>query len=263
MRENRMKRLLKQGKPVVGCVLSIPEPYVAESLGRYGFDFILIDMQHNPLTAAQLQEMLIALHPSESTVIVRAAWNDQTYINMVLDVGAEGVILPWVNTPEQARAAVSAAKYPPEGRRSWGPRRAGAIYGGDFEEYAAKANDNVLVLPQIEHVEAVKNLDAILTTKGVDGIMIGPADLAFSMGYVTGRSNQQVDDMIQKVLDGCLRHGVPWGMFTGGMDQARKWLLRGGLIATGGSDTGFIAAGAAQMLKEAKALQAEVAAKKK
>ena len=258
MRENRMKGLLKQGKPVVGCVLSIPESYVAERVGSYGFDFILIDMQHNPITVVQLQEMLVALYPSESTVIVRAAWNDPVLINQILDVGAEGVILPWVNTAAQARDAVSAAKYPPDGRRSWGPRRGGMLYGGDMEQYAAKANDNVLVLPQIEHMEAVNNLDAILTTKGVDGIMIGPNDLAMSMGYVTGRANANVDAVIQKVLDGCLKHKVSWGMFTGSMELARKWLKKGGLIATGGADTGYIAEGAARTLKEIAALKAEL-----
>lgn len=261
MRENRMKRMLREGRPVVGCGLSVTDPFVAEAIGRFNFDFVLIDFQHMALTLEQFQNMLIALYPTESTIIVRAPWNDFVWINHVLDIGAEGVILPWVNTAEEAEKGVDAIKYPPVGHRSWGPRRAASLYGGDAEQYAVQANDNTLFLPQIETAQAVENLDAILSVDGVDGIMIGPNDLAFSLGFVEKRWNPKVEATVQRVLDGCRAKGKAFGMFTPDMESARMWVRRGGMIALGPRDMGLIAAGAAQARGEIQALQEEMAAR--
>jgi len=254
--------MLKEGRPVVGCGLSIVDPFVAEAVGRFDFDFVLIDTQHHPMSNDVLQELLIALYPTESTIIVRAAWNDPVRINHLLDIGAEGIILPWINTAGDAKAAVSAIKYPPQGRRSWGPRRAGTLYGGDPEQYAAHANDNTLFLPQIETVEAVENLDAILSVEGVAGIMIGPNDLAFSMGFVQNRWNPTVEAMVQRVLEGCRARGNPFGMFTPNMESAKLWIRRGGMIATGPRDMGLITEGLARDKQEIQALQDEIAAQR-
>ena len=262
MRENRMKRMLMEGRPVVGCGLSIVDPFVAEALGRLNFDFILIDTQHHPMSNDVLQDLLMALYPTESTIVVRVAWNDTVRINHLLDMGAEGIIVPWVNTVEDAKAAASAIKYPPQGRRSWGPRRAGTLYGGDMEQYAAQANDNTLFLPQIETAEAVENLDAILSVEGVDGIMIGPNDLAFSMGFVQNRWNPTVEAMVQRVLEGCKARGKPFGMFTPSMESAKLWIRRGGMIAMGTRDLGVLVEGLARDKQEIQALQDEIAAQR-
>lgn len=245
MRENQVRRKLRDGQSVVGSVISLPEPFVAEVMGAAGFDFILIDTEHSPLSVHQLQTILIALRSSSSTIIVRSPWNDPVMVKQILDVGAEGVIFPWVSSRSECEAAVSAAKYPPQGLRGWGPRRAGRL-DGSFQEYARQANDQVLVLAQIERAEAVEKLDEILTTPGLDGIMVGPADLAWSMGYGHDLENEAVQDTIQRILDGCLRNGVPFGMFTGTAEKARKWIGRGGRIATVGGDMPFIDAGIAQ-----------------
>ena len=127
MRENRVKRLLKAGKPAIGTVISLPDPFTAEVLAGFGFDFLLVDTEHSPVTISELQSILIALRSAESTIIVRAAWNDIVMIKQILDVGAEGVIVPWVNTPEEAQRAVAAARYPPIGLRGYGPRRAARL----------------------------------------------------------------------------------------------------------------------------------------
>ena len=258
MRENRMKRMIQEGKPVIGFGLSSIDPYTVETVGRLGFDFILIDLQHAPLTVDQFQNMLIALHPTESTIIARTPWNDFVWINHLLDIGAEGIILPWVNTAEEAAKGVDAIKYPPMGHRSWGPRRAGLLYADNMDEYAVQANDNTLFLPQIETAEAVGNLDAILSVEGVDGIMIGPNDLAFSLGYIENRDNAEVEATIQKVLDGCKAKGKAFGMFTPTLEAAKMWVRRGGLIATGVRDVGLIVEGAMQAKKEIEALQKEM-----
>lgn len=240
-----MKRKLRAGQAVLGPAMALPEPFIAERMGDANFDFVLIDMEHAPLSVYQLQNMLIALRPTESTILVRPQWNDVVSVKQVLDVGADGVIFPWINSRAECEAAVAAAKYPPEGVRGFGPRRASYLAGG-VKEYAAAANDNVLVLIQIERIEAVERLDEILSTPGVDGIMIGPADLAASMGFVHDMENPAVDAAIQKVLDGCKKHGVPFGMFTGTAARARKWIERGGLIATVGGDGAYIDAGIKQ-----------------
>ncbi len=239
-----LKAALAKNHPIVGCVASISDAYVCEMMGKAGFDFILIDTQHSPITVETLQTMMVNISPvkSPTPIVVRVAWNDVRLINQALDLGADGIIIPWVNTQEEAEQAVASAKFPPMGSRSWGPRRAIEFYD-DLAEYERNANDDVLVLPQIEHVDAVKNLDSILSVDGVDGIMIGPADLAYSMGYGQDKDNPEVDKMIKRVLTGCQKHDVPFGMFTGTLTIAQKWLSQGGLIATVGADTGFISEG--------------------
>ena len=256
---NPIKVALSENRPVVGCVASISDPYVAEIMGQTGLDFVLIDTQHSPITVEGLQQMMVCISPMKSPtpIIVRVAWNDIRLINQALDLGADGIILPWINTEEEAKQAVAAAKFPPVGKRSWGPRRAIGFYN-DADEYASRANDNVLVWPQIEHIDAVNNLDRILSVEGVDGIMIGPADLAYSMGYGEDKNNPAVDETIKRVLDGCKRNDVPFGMFTGTLEIARKWLSQGGLIATVGSDTGFIAEGASRTRQQVSELLASL-----
>jgi len=249
MRDNKVKQLLLEGKAVVGSAISLPDPFVAEVIGKVGFDFLIIDTEHCPITISELQTVLIGLQPTESVIIVRSAWNDVVRIKQILDVGAEGIVVPWVNSAVEAQQAVAAAKYPPQGIRGCGPRRASRL-SSSSDEYFRKANDNILVLGQIETVQAVENLDEILTVEGLDGIMVGPADLACSMGYIHDMQNPAVDEMIDKILAKCKEHEVPFGMFTGTMEKARKWISRGGQIATAGSDVGFIAEGAAATLEE-------------
>lgn len=250
MRPNKIRRMLRDGKTVVGAYIQSFDPVTAEMMGMAGFDFLLIDTEHSPIDVPQLNNILIALRGTESTVVVRAIWNDPVNIKRILDTGVEGIIVPWVNTPEQCRAAVAACKYPPAGIRGFGPRRAFRVLaGGSLKEYAAEANDNVSVFAQIETLEAVANLDGILKTPGLDGIMIGPADLSGSIGRLPEIDHPDVDAVIQKVLDKCVEHGVPFGMFTHTVERARKWITRGCRIATAGGDLDFVAEGIARTKK--------------
>lgn len=249
MRPNTVKQKLREGGAVIGSVLTFPEPLIVETMGAAGFDFLLIDLEHGALTIYQLQSMLAALRFSESMVIVRAPWNDAVWVKRILDVGADGVVLPWVNSRAECEVAVASAKYPPEGVRGFGPGRVAALHGG-VEEYARIANEHVLVLAQIERAEAVERLDEILTTPGLDGIMVGPADLAASMGYLHDMENPAVEAAILQILEGCRQHRVPFGMFTGTAEQARTWIGRGGQIATVGSDAGFVNEGIAETQRE-------------
>jgi 2-keto-3-deoxy-L-rhamnonate aldolase RhmA len=256
MRENRVKQLLKAGKPAIGSIVSLPDLFVAEVMAGVGFDFLLIDTEHAPVTISELQTLLIALRGTESTIIVRAAWNDVVMVKQILDVGAEGVIIPWVNTPEEARRAVAAARYPPVGVRGLGPRRAGRLSSSPAE-YVRKANDEILLIGQIETTTAVENLDGILSTPGLDAIMVGPGDLAASMGHIHELNTPAVDAMIGRILQKCKEHHVPFGMFTGSLERARQWVSQGGLIATVGGDLTFVVNGAAEAKRQIDALKQE------
>ncbi len=258
MKPNRVLAALQRSEPVIGCVLTIADEFVVELIGRAEFDFVVIDTQHAPIGVETLQRLMIALNSSGSTTLVRARSNDAPSINHILDLGAEGVIVPLVNTADDARQAVAAAKYPPDGSRSWGPRRAVRVHGG-AEAYGRDANDNILVLPQIETEEAVTNLDEILDVPGISGIMVGPADLANSLGYGHDRGNAAVGSVVETVLERCLAHGVPFGHFTNSIDVATLWIERGALITTCGGDVGFVADGIGRSLDGIAALRREVA----
>jgi 2-keto-3-deoxy-L-rhamnonate aldolase RhmA len=250
MRENEMKRILGEGRAVIGSIITVPDPMLAEVMGEAGFDFLVIDTEHSPITINQLQTLLIALRSSRSTLLVRAPWNDPVAVKQILDVGAEGVIIPWVSTRAESEQAVASTRYPPDGIRGFGPRRAARVAGG-AKEYVRKANENILTLVQIERGEAAVRLDEILTTPGLDGIMVGPADLAASLGYINDLENEGVEALIRQVLEGCQKRAVPFGMFTGTPEKARQWIGLGGRIATIGSDMAFVDAGIAQAKRDA------------
>ncbi|MFN2486398.1 MAG: HpcH/HpaI aldolase/citrate lyase family protein [Acidimicrobiia bacterium] len=252
---NGVLESIRRGKAVLGPVLTMTDEFVAELIGNAGFDFVLIDTQHSPIGIETLQRLMIALRSSQSTILVRIPWNDTAAICQVLDLGADGIIVPLVNSAADARRAVDAAKYPPEGNRSWGPRRAARIHGGP-EIYGRTANDRIMILPQIETDDAVSNLDEILDVPGVSGIMIGPADLANSLGYSEDRSNSDVEKVIKQVLDRCLERGVPFGHFTNTFERSREWIERGALITTCGIDVAYISNAIAEQLAEIGTLRA-------
>src|SRR5262249_12074348 len=122
MWQNRLKQQLREGKAAIGSVVSTPEPFLAEIMGAAECDLLIVDTEHCPLSINQLQAVLIALRPTESTILVRAPWNDPVAVKQILDVGAEGIIFPWISSRAECEAAISATKYPPHGIRGWGPR---------------------------------------------------------------------------------------------------------------------------------------------
>lgn len=239
---NRLLISLGERRPIVGFSHVVQDVSVTETLRSVDLDFLLIDTQHIVVTLETLQNTLIALQPADVAVLVRPVWNDQALIGQILDAGADGVIVPMVNTEADARRAVAATKYPPVGTRSWGPRRAARLHGG-ADVYAREADDNLAVFVQIETAEAVRNVDSILAVPGLTGVMVGPGDLAISLGYMHDRSNAAVIGTIQDVLDRCLERGVPFGFFAASVEQAQYWLERGALIMSCSSDTAFIAQG--------------------
>jgi len=237
---------LRAKRPIVGFAHTIRDERVTESLRKLDLDFLLIDLQHTPITIETLSRTLIALAPSDLCALVRAPWNDPATIGQILDVGASGVIVPMVNTAKQAADAVAAARYAPLGIRSWGPGRT-AYLPGDAATYAREANDSLVIITQIETAEAIDNLDGILAVPSLSGVMIGPADLAISLGYGDDRSNPAVRDAVQAVLDRCLERDIPFGFFAPTLEDGLYWLTRGALIVNCGIDTAFVTAGAANV----------------
>lgn len=244
--KSRLLDSIRRGRPIVGVSHVIQDESVTETLRDVDLDFLLLDMQHIAVTIETLQRTLVALQPTELSVLVRPLGNDAAMIGQVLDVGADGVILPMVNTGDDARRAVAAVRYPPHGIRSWGPRRAARLHGGP-EAYARESDDNVVVITQVETAEAIRNLDDILSVPGLTGVMIGPTDLAISLGYMHDRTNSRVHEAIQGVLDRCRDRGVPFGFFASSVEDGIYWMERGGLILTCASDTSFVVRGMAEM----------------
>ena len=244
MLQNKTKQKLLDGKPVIGTGAQSADPFFTEAIGQAGFDFILVDGQHAPVGPEALFSMVRGFADSESDIIFRVTYNETWMINQALDMGADGVIIPLPNTVEDVERAVAAAKYPPAGVRSNGPRKTAHLGGNP--SYQTRANEETIVWPQIESMEAVENIDAILDVKGIDGIMVGPSDLAYSMGLQPPNllGHPKAEDVIQHILDKCIEHGVPWGMFCGPVEVAVKWLRRGGLIVSAGSDVGYVKDGA-------------------
>ena len=179
MRKNNIKKLIKEGKPVINGWLQIPHSYPAEVMAKQGYDSLTIDMQHGVVDYPNALQMLQAISTTDVVPMARVNWNEPGQIMKILDAGAYGVICPMVSNRQEAERFVQACMYPPKGYRSFGPIR-GLLYGG--ADYGKHANDEILKLAMIETKEALSNLDEIMSTEGLDGIYIGPADLSLAVG---------------------------------------------------------------------------------
>ena len=202
---------MRRGEPSIGSWMSMAHPSIAEILAMAGYDWIVIETEHTAIDVSEVLRLIIAIEQRGSVPLVRLAWNDPIQAKAVLDSGAAGVLVPMVNTKADAELAVSMTKYPPLGSRGVGLARAQG-YGINFDAYVTNANADTLLLVQIEHREAVENIEQILSVTGIDGVFIGPYDLSLSLG-IPGRLNHP--DILaakQKVLAATLAHGLIAGM---------------------------------------------------
>ncbi len=232
------KEKLKQGQPLIGTLLSIGSPSVSEVISRCGFDWLWIDMEHAPLSLEQVQQLMQA-KKGDCAAFVRIPVNDETWIKRVLDLGADGIIVPQVKTVEEARRAVASAKYPPTGTRSVGLARASG-FGMDFAEYVRDANDKTLVLLQIEHTEGVQNIDAILKVPGIDAIIIGPYDMSGSFAKLGQIQDPEVQAAIETVRKSCKQNGTAVGIFCLHADHAQTYVRQGYDLICLGVDIHFM-----------------------
>src|SRR5690349_20299020 len=250
-RPNGVRELWAAGRPVINSWLGIPSSFSAEVMANAGWDSLVVDMQHGMIDYQMMVHMLQGISTTNTTPLVRVPWNDPAYIQKALDAGAYGIICPMINNRSEAEKFVSSMRYAPLGSRSSGPIRA-ALYGG--LDYHAKANDIVVALGMIETVEAMENLDDIMSVKGLDAIYVGPSDLSISHGYPPGgdKPDQWMMDALKKILDACKRHGVQPGMHCGAPAYARKMIEMGFTFVTVGGDNRFMTLGGQAAVAEMK-----------
>jgi 2-keto-3-deoxy-L-rhamnonate aldolase RhmA len=237
----------RAGLPTAGIWMRLSDPTVAEIIGPLGLDWVLVDVEHSALDLQTLQALMIALHDSATVPLVRVPWNDFVFIKRVLDLGAEGVLVPHVGSAEEAEAAVRACKYPPQGNRGTGPRRP-SHYGARERQYLAEANERTVALVMIETAAAVRDIDRILAASELDGIVVGPVDLAASMGLLPDFEHPDVEAAIETVIARARAARVPFG--TGrSVQDATPWLQRGAQIIPIGDDEAFIQRGVQTALR--------------
>lgn len=249
MRENRVKRQLRAGQPTLGTWLSLGSPLAAEQLAQAGFDWLTIDQEHQGIDATLTQYLLQAISIAPDVVpLVRVPWNDGAFIKRALDAGAYGVVVPMVNSRAEAERAVDWSRYPPQGSRSIGGIRP-RLYGG--VDYVQRANDEILVVVQIEHVEAVKHARDILAVPGIDAYFVGPNDLCASMGLPPSLEPDhpefwQAVNEVQRIARDL---GVPSGIHVATAARARLAIERGYQFVSLASDASFMASAAVAAVK--------------
>jgi 4-hydroxy-2-oxoheptanedioate aldolase len=244
VRENRLRRIWREGGTAVNGWLHVPSSFSAEVMAHAGWDSLTIDMQHGPVDYGSLVPMLQAISTTDTVPVVRVPWYDPGLIMQVLDAGCYAVICPMVNSREQAEAFVGACRYPPAGYRSYGPYRA-SLYGG--EDYTDHADDTVVTMAMIETHEALENLEEILGVHGLDAAFVGPSDLGQSLGHGPGmdRGEPAVVEAIERVLTAARRHGLAAGIFTGSPEYASHMAAKGFKFVTISSDARLMASAAA------------------
>ncbi len=239
---NDFKRALAAGKPQIGLWTALADPYVAEVLACAGFDWLLIDNEHAPndvrTTLAQLQAL--AAYPTQP--VVRPVTADTALIKQYLDIGAQTLLLPMIDTAEQAAGVVAATRYPPRGVRGVGSSLARASRWNAMPDYLHRAADEICVLVQAESVTAIENLAAIAKVDGVDGVFFGPSDLSASMGMIGQAGTPEVRDAVRAGIDTVRAAGKAAGVLTGDPELARDYLAAGATFVAVGTDIGLLRA---------------------
>ena len=244
------KQRLNERENLFGVLTTLPSAETAEMMSRVGFDWLWIDLEHGAIDWPTAQVMVMAAGDNCAS-LVRVPANDPTLIKRALDIGCDGVIIPMVNSVAEAEAAAAACKYPPRGIRSVGVGRA-HDFGLTWAEYAAQANDRVAVFIQIEHIEAVEQVEKIIAVPGLDGVFLGPADLAASMGLGVDMAHPDAVAASARVIRACLAKGLSVGSIYSGADQVKQALDQGCNLITLGAAEGYMWRGAQAMLNEVK-----------
>jgi 2-dehydro-3-deoxyglucarate aldolase/4-hydroxy-2-oxoheptanedioate aldolase len=244
---------LRRGQVCFGTGITFTDPTVTEALCPV-LDFVWIDMEHNALSLETVQTHIMATKASETTPLVRVPWNDPVLIKPVLDIGAAGVIVPLIRTAEEARRAVAACLYPPDGIRGFGPRRPSNYGRLGGPEFCRAANARVLPMVQIEHIQAVENIEAIVAVPGLASIVLGPNDLAGSMGLIGQPRHADVLRAIDSVIAQARRAGVAVGI--GSSDDPEvliDWITRGVQWLSMGGDCTLLIRAATQVADQVRA----------
>lgn len=246
--ENPVKKLLKEGKPVIGITITAASPEIAAQSASMGFDFLWIEMEHSPITLETARNMILATRGLKAIPFIRVPVNELWTAKRALDSGALGVVFPFTSTPELARQAVASAKYPPLGRRGSGPALATFRWPAP-EGYADFADKNAMVIVIVEEASAVDKIEEIAATPGIDVLFIGANDLAYSLGLRGNQDHRKHREALRKIIDAAKKHNLPVGRPVANAAQIQEGIKQGFTFFQGPSDMVLLRTGAENLLK--------------
>lgn len=238
--DNPFKQAIQAGERQIGLWVSMANPYTAEMCAACGFDWLLLDGEHSPNDLSSLLGQLQAIAASSSAAVVRPVVGETWMIKQLLDMGATNLLVPMVDTAEQARELVRAVRYPPQGVRGVGSRLARVSGFGAEADYLAKANERVCLLVQVETEEGLRNLDEIAAVDGVDGVFIGPSDLSAAMGHLGQPGHPDVQAAIADAVKGIAAAGKPAGILSLNDEQSQRYIELGVCFAAVGGDIALL-----------------------
>jgi 2-dehydro-3-deoxyglucarate aldolase len=253
MKDFGLKKKIHSSRLTLGSWITIDNESVAEIMARMGFDWLTVDMEHSAIDLSMTGRLVRTIELNGPSPLVRVGENDPNLIKRVMDTGAHGVIVPMVNTAEDARRAVESVKYPPIGKRGVGLARAQG-YGLSFERYRQWLAKESVVIAIIEHIDAIENLEAILAVDGIDATMVGPYDLSGSMGYPGQFEREDVQRCIKRYMKGCRKFNKPAGFHVVEPQSAglNKKIKEGFRFLAFGTDALFLARGISERLSKMK-----------
>jgi 4-hydroxy-2-oxoheptanedioate aldolase len=240
MPANLFKRALAAGQVQVGVWSSLSSPVAAEIVAGSGFDWVLLDTEHSPTELTTVHQQLQAVQGTATSAVVRPAWNDPVMFKRLLDIGVQSLLVPFVQNADEARRAVAATRYPPQGIRGVATTTRATRYGR-VNDYLSRAQDEICVIVQIETRAAVAALEAIAGVDGVDGLFIGPGDLAADMGHLGNSAHPEVRQAIDDAICRIRQTGKAAGILAPVEADARRWLELGCNVLAVGSDAGLLA----------------------
>jgi len=248
MRPNPIRQLWANGKPALNCWITLPGTLAAEMLAHQGWDSLTVDLQHGASDFASMCAMFAAISTTDTVPLMRVAWNTPGDVMRALDAGAYGVICPNIESVEECQRFVGACRYPPDGYRSYGPKR-GLLYGG--KDYVHHANETLLAIIQIETLQGLQRVDEIAQVDGLDMLYVGPSDLGLALGR-EARQNQTdpvVMQAVEKILGAAKKAGLKAGMHCTSAEYAQAMIAKGFDFVTVISDENLLALGAAERAK--------------
>jgi 4-hydroxy-2-oxoheptanedioate aldolase len=248
---NEFKHALAAGRLQIGLWCSLASNIAAEIVSDSGFDWLLLDTEHSPNEIPSLLSQLQAVARGTATPIVRAAWNDAVLIKRILDIGVQSVLIPFVENPEEARRAVAATRYPPAGIRGTAGSARASRYGR-VADYLKKANEEICVLVQVETRGALDQIEAIAQVEGIDGVFIGPSDLAASIGHIGNMQHPEAQNAYEEAVRRLTAVGKPAGILTPNEEEARRYIDWGYRFVAVGADVGLLARNADALAKRFK-----------
>jgi len=245
-----LRQKLAAGERAPGACVTLSDPAVTEVMAGSGLDWVLVDTEHAPFSPESLASILMAFEGTQAVSLVRVGWNDQVLIKTCLDMGFGGVLVPQVASVEEAQRAVAACRYPPQGIRGFGPRRA-SYYGRSMDDYVRLANSVILAGIQIEHIDAVNDIENIFDVEGVDFAFLGPMDLSASMGLLETPTHPDVIQAMERVIEVAVAKNIPIGVplpSDAPLETVLHWAEKGSQLVSVGLDLGFMTAALMQAL---------------